>query len=364
MAVRNETKRVVAGMSGGVDSSVAVVLLLEQGYEVIGLTLKVWSEECAQRSEGLCCGPDAAQDARRVAHTLGIRHYVVNATEDFQRQVVQRFADEYRAGRTPNPCILCNQTTKFGTLIQYARNLDAPYVATGHYAQIDRTLPSGRTGLRRGRDARKDQSYFLFSLSQDQLAHTLLPLGDLTKEQTRAVAREHGLVTADKKESMEICFVPDYDYGRFLVDAGWVRKRRGEIVDLQGRVLGHHEGIEFFTIGQRKGLRVAAAHPLYVVGLDPANNRVRVGTAIDLERDGFLVERCNWIAFAEPLAPFHALAKIRYQHPGTPATVTPLPQGQAKVTLHHPQRAITPGQACVFYQEDCVVGGGWIATDS
>ena len=348
-------------MSGGVDSSSAAALLLEQGHEVIGITLKVWPQDCISRSEDRCCGPEAVHDALGVSHKLGIRHYLMNEVEDFNKNVVQYFADEYKAGRTPNPCVMCNEKTKFGTLIRCARQLDADFIATGHYARIDRESVPGRALLRRGRDPRKDQSYFLFSLKQDQLAFILFPLGDLTKPETREVARSCQLKTADKEESMEICFVPDKNYGAFLTTAGLVQKHRGEIVDTAGRVLGHHDGIEFYTIGQRKGLGISSPKPLYVIDLDPASNRVIVGDDDALDRDEFVVDRCNWIPFDEPPASFEALTKIRYNHPGTDATITPLPHGRARVKLHIPQRAVTPGQACVFYQEDLVLGGGWIA---
>lgn len=355
--------RVVVGISGGVDSSTAAALLLQQGYEVIGVTLKLWPQECTARAEDKCCGPEAVMDARRVCAELGIKHYLINEVEHFRRHVIQYFAAEYQAGRTPNPCVMCNQHTKFGTLLRCARQLEAAYIATGHYARVETHPSSGRTLLLRGCDPRKDQSYFLFSLSQEFLARTLLPLGGLTKPQTREAARARRLKTADKKESMEICFVPGNDYGAFLRDSGLVRPHRGEIVDLAGRVLGYHEGIEFYTIGQRRGLRLSAARPLYVVDLDPATNRVIVGQADALVCAEFLVERCNWIAFEQPAGPFQAVARIRYNHPGTLAAVTPVSNGRCRVTLRHPQRAVTPGQACVFYDGDLVLGGGWISRE-
>jgi len=357
----NKKARVVVGMSGGVDSSTAAALLVEQGYDVIGVTLKLWKQDCFSPSQDLfkCCGSRAAADVRAVCDHLGIPFHLIDGAEEFQRRVISHFAAEYRAGRTPNPCILCNEHLKFGTLIQRAEQFGAEYVATGHYARLERA--NGRVLLKRGRDPRKDQSYFLFSLRQDQLARALFPVGDQTKSATREAARHRSLKTAEKKESMEICFVPDNNYGRFLQQAGLVQKHRGEIVDLRGRVLGHHDGIEFYTIGQRKGLRIAAGKPIYVVDLDAANNRVIVGDESALNRDEFTVDRCNWIAFDTPPASFDATVKIRYNHPGTPATVIPQSGSKAKVKLHTPQRAITPGQAAVFYQDDLVVGGGWIA---
>ena len=362
-------------MSGGVDSSATAALLLEQGYEVIGITLKLWPQDCVNRAEDKCCGPQAVADARSVCHKLDIPYYLIDEAAEFQKHVIQYFADEYKAGRTPNPCVMCNQNLKFGRLIDRADQLGAKFIATGHFARIERTLtpslshPMGEGGrrpgegrylLKRGRDARKDQSYFLFSLRQDQLARALFPLGEKTKSDTREVARHCHLKTADKEESMEICFVPDNDYGKFLEQANLAQKHRGEIRDLHGRVLGHHDGIEFYTIGQRKGLGLSSPQPLYVIELDAAANRVVVGDESALDRDEFLVERCNWIPFDSPPDQLEVTTKIRYNHPGTPATVTSLGHGRAKVKLHTPQRAVTPGQAAVFYQEDLVVGGGWI----
>ena len=352
--------RVVVGMSGGVDSSAAAALLLEQGYDVVGITLKLWPQDCVSRAEDKCCGPQAVMDARNVSHKLGIPYYLVDEAEDFQKQVISYFAEEYKAGRTPNPCVMCNEKLKFGTLINRARQLGAEYIATGHFARVEKEPATGRMLLRRGRDMRKDQSYFLFSLRQEQLARSLFPLGEMTKTDTRGVARQNALKTAEKEESMEICFVPDKDYGRFLQQAKLVDKHRGDIVSLHGHVLGQHEGIEFYTIGQRKGLGLTSPKPLYVIELDAVNNRVVVGDETALDRDEFSVERCNWIPFDAPPESLEVTAKIRYNHPGTAATITPQTNGGALVKLHQPQRAITPGQACVFYQDDLVVGGGWI----
>jgi len=352
--------RVVVGMSGGVDSSAAAALLLDQGYEVVGITLKLWPQDCVSRAEDKCCGPQAVMDARAVCHKLGIPYYLIDEANAFQKQVIAYFAEEYKAGRTPNPCVMCNEKLKFGALLDRARQLGAERVATGHFARLEKSPDGRRTLLRQGRDARKDQSYFLFSLRQNQLERALFPLGEMTKQDTREVARECQLKTADKEESMEICFVPDNDYGKFLSDAKLVQRHRGDIVDLRGQVLGQHDGVEFFTIGQRKGLGISSPKPLYVIELDAASNRVVVGDDSALERDQFEVERCNWIPFDEPPAEMRVSAKIRYHHPGTEATVRPLTGGGASVTLHEPQRAITPGQACVFYEGDLVVGGGWI----
>ena len=370
-------------MSGGVDSSAAAALLLEQGYDVVGVTLKLWPQDCVSRAEDKCCGPQAVMDARSVCHKLGVPYYLIDEAAEFQSKVINYFAAEYKAGRTPNPCVMCNQNLKFGTLIDRADQLGAEFIATGHFARVERVgssrreeahsyssagsqslLTSAATGrylLKRGRDSRKDQSYFLFSLRQDQLSRAMFPLGEKTKSDTREVARHCNLKTADKEESMEICFVPDNDYGGFLQQAGLAQKHRGEIVDLHGHVLGHHDGIEFYTIGQRKGLGITTAKPVYVVELDAENNRVVIGDESALDRDEFIVDRCNWIPFDNLSEPIEVTAKIRYSHPGTAATVTPLANGRANVKLHQPQRAITPGQAAVFYQDDLVVGGGWIS---
>jgi len=383
-------------MSGGVDSSATAALLLEQGYEVIGITLKLWPQDCVNRAEDKCCGPQAVTDARSVCHKLDIPYYLIDEAGEFQKHVIQYFADEYKAGRTPNPCVMCNQNLKFGRLINRADQLGADFIATGHFARVERAakafefgssrreeaqissaecgvrsaessqslLTSAATGrylLKRGRDLRKDQSYFLFSLRQDQLARAIFPLGEKTKSDTREVARHCNLKTADKEESMEICFVPDNNYGGFLQSANLVQKHRGNITDVYGHVLGQHDGIEFYTIGQRRGLGITTPKPVYVVELDAENNRVVVGDESALDRDEFTADRCNWHPFEKLGEPIEVTAKIRYNHPGAPATVTPLDGNRVKVKMHSPARAITPGQAAVFYQDDLVVGGGWIA---
>src|SRR5260221_171241 len=358
--------RVVVGMSGGVDSSATAALLIEQGYDVVGVTLKLWPQDCVSRAEDKCCGPQAVMDARSVCHKLGIPYYLIDEAAEFQSKVIQYFADEYKAGRTPNPCVMCNQNLKFGRLIDRANQLGAEFIATGHFARVEKSTDSasaGRILLKRGRDSRKDQSYFLFSLRQDQLARAMFPLGEKTKSDTREVARHCNLKTADKEESMEICFVPDNDYGKYLQQANLAHKHRGDIVSVDGRVLGQHDGIEFYTIGQRKGLGLSSPRPLYVIELDARANRVVVGDDSQLERDQFSVDRCNWIPFSIPPGTLEVTARIRYNHPGTPATITPLPGGKAAVKLHTPQRAVTPGQAAVFYQDDLVVGGGWILAE-
>ena len=344
-------------MSGGVDSSAAASRLLQQGYEVIGITMKLWPEACQNRVEEKCCGPQAVADARAVAQQLGIPHYVVDEQAQFQKQVMDYFVDEYRAGRTPNPCILCNEGLKFGTLLDKARALGAGSVATGHYAILER---GDRMRVRKGRDERKDQSYFLFSLSQQQLAGALFPMGDITKQETRAIAAQLGLKVAAKEESQEICFVAD-DYRRFLREAG-VAEHAGDIVDAAGRVLGRHPGVEFFTIGQRRGLGIATGRPLYVIAIDATRNRVVVGDESALTSAECIVERCNWVSIAAPDQPREASVKIRSQHPGSAATLEPSDGGaRVRVRFARPERAVTPGQAAVFYDGDLMLGGGWIA---
>jgi tRNA-specific 2-thiouridylase len=402
----NKTKqRVLLGMSGGVDSSVAGYLLREQGYEVIGVTMKVWPQDCISRAEDKCCGPQAVADARGVAHALGIPHYVVDEADQFERVVIDYFASEYQAGRTPNPCVMCNEKLKFGNLWSKARALGCDYIATGHYAVIEHVVAGGDDPgcvdarvrsetagvipqprdyryavLRKGVDPRKDQSYFLFSLRQPQLRRALTPLGTMTKPQIRKIARSLGLKVADKIDSQEICFVPGNDYKAFLRShLGENEFHRGEIYDVDGNFIGEHDGIEMFTIGQRKGLPGGSPRPRYVVDLDPATNRVVVGDADDLVVDEFEIDNVNWHPVAGGVDPgslgadrvagvtapgyneqIEATVKIRYNHPGTVATVTPLENDRARVRLHEPQRAVTPGQAAVIYDADIVLGGGWI----
>lgn len=349
--------RVVVGMSGGVDSSVAAYLLKEQGYEVVGVTMKVWPQDCISRAEDKCCGPQAIADARSVAHALGVPHYVVDEAVNFERAVIDYFTAEYQAGRTPNPCVMCNEKVKFGNLWGKAKAIGADYIATGHYAIAEHT--PGRTILRKGRDPRKDQSYFLFSLRQAQLQRVLLPLGGMEKTEIRAIARQLGLKTADKQDSQEICFVPGNDYKAFLRShMGEKEFHPGRLRDTAGQDLGPHEGIELFTIGQRKGLPGGSASPRYVVDIDPESATVIVGEAEDLICDEFTINNTIW--HCDSTAPFEVNVKIRYANPGATATVYPGENGEARVRLHEPQRAVTPGQAAVCYLGDEVLGGGWI----
>ena len=357
------------GMSGGVDSSVAGYLLREQGYDVIGVTMKVWPQDCISRAEDKCCGPQAVADARAVAHSLGIPHYVVDEADQFERTVIDYFTSEYQAGRTPNPCVMCNEKLKFGNLWGKAEALGCDYIGTGHYAIIEHH--GDRAVLRKGVDPRKDQSYFLFSLRQPQLRRALTPLGTMRKPEIRKIAHSLGLKVADKIDSQEICFVPGNDYKAFLRShLGENEFHRGEIYDVAGNFVGEHDGIELFTIGQRKGLPGGSARPRYVVDLDPETNRIIVGDAEDLVCDQFEIDRTNWITPELPdegidlsrrsSAKAEVTVKIRYSHPGTPATLTLLENHCARIRLHEPQRAVTPGQAAVIYGDDVVIGGGWI----
>jgi len=353
-------QRVLLGMSGGVDSSVAGYLLRQSGYEVVGVTMKVWPQDCISRAEDKCCGPQAVADARAVAHSLGIPHYVVDEADEFERTVINYFASEYQAGRTPNPCVMCNEKVKFGNLWTKAEALGCDYIATGHYAIVEHSSANGRAVLRKGIDAKKDQSYFLFSLRQPQLQRALTPLGAMSKPEIRRIARTLGLKVADKADSQEICFVPGNDYKAFLRShMGQDEFHRGGIYDVNGAFLGNHDGIELFTIGQRKGLPGGSARPRYVVDLDPETNRVIVGDAEHLVCDEFEIDNCNWIV-AVGDEPRHVIVKIRYSHAGTEATLFPLDGHRARIQLHEPQRAVTPGQAAVAYDNDVVVGGGWI----
>jgi tRNA-uridine 2-sulfurtransferase len=355
--------RIVVGMSGGVDSSVAAALLVEAGYDVVGVTMRVWawqpSVETTSRF-GSCCGTEAVDDARRVAGTLGIPYYLLNMTDEFDRAVIGPFAESYRQGRTPVPCVACNTDLKFGSLLGRARAWEAVAVATGHYARVEHDSRRNRFTLRRARDRRKDQSDFLWPLTQSQLASARFPVGDLTKDEVRECARRLGLATADKPESQEICFVPDDDYRAYLRARDPGTFRAGAIVDRDGRHLGTHGGIAGFTIGQRKGLGLTGRRPLYVVDLDAATGRVIVGAEADLEQDRLEVSRASFVSGDTPAGPLRITAKIRHNHEPAAATVHPRGPGRAEVVFDTPQRAVTPGQSCVWYDGDEVVGGGVI----
>ncbi len=365
--------RVVVGMSGGVDSSVAAALLKEQGYDVVGIMLRLWSEPASGEDDGesavenRCCSLESMSDARRVAAKLDIPFYVVNVEEPFQRTIVDYFYDEYAAGRTPNPCLRCNRHIRFTLLLERALALGADYLATGHYVRVDDDPLTGRRRLRRGVSDEKDQSYVLHVLTQDRLRHALFPLGEYTKPQVRAMAAERGLPVAAKPESQEICFVAANDYRGFMrryADAtGRAAPRPGPIVDMSGTRLGEHSGLAYYTVGQRKGLGVSAREPLHVLRLDASRNAVVVGPASALERDSFTVRQITYTSGDEPREPFEADVKVRYKAQPVSALVTPLRDGRAAIRLREPQSAVTPGQAAVFYggaTRDEVLGGGLI----
>jgi tRNA-specific 2-thiouridylase len=352
--------RVVVAMSGGVDSSVAASLLADAGHDVVGLSMQLYDQREGAESFGSCCSLDDLQDARRVAAAIGVPHYIVNFEEEFQQTVVRNFVAEYASGRTPIPCVHCNADLKFSTLLDRASGFDAAGVATGHYARVRFDEDLGRFRLLRGVDRDKDQSYFLFTLTQDQLAHALFPVGHLTKAEVRAHADRLGLAVANKPDSHEICFVPDHDTGGFVERQLAAAPAGGDIVDSSGRVVGQHRGIHRYTVGQRKGLGISGAVPLYVVKLEPADARVVVGTREELGGTTVEASGVNWIAGTPPATPRRVTARIRHRHADAPATVTSTGDASARLVFDEPQTAIAPGQAVVFYDDEDVVGGGWI----
>ncbi len=352
-------------MSGGVDSSLTAYLLKETGYEVIGATMRIWGPEKDLPSHTPadfygCCDVSGVEDARRVAQQLGIPFYVLNLQEQFEEEVISYFCEEYLRARTPNPCILCNEKVKFGPLLGKAQELDAAFISTGHYARVEYDQARRRYLLKKGKDAKKDQSYVLFSLSQNQLSHALFPLGNSQKEDVRKKAMDLGLRVHDRPESQEICFIPGVDYRPFLRSRVSRKIEAGDIVDTKGRILGKHKGLPFYTIGQRKGLGLSAGKPLYVVGFDRERNLLFVGEKQEVYGSGLIADRANWIAIDELRRPIRVKAKIRYAHREADATVEPSTDGTVKVGFIQPQEAITPGQAVVFYDGDMVIGGGWI----
>lgn len=353
-------KKVVVGMSGGVDSSVAAYLLMEQGYEVIGITMQVTPEDKEfEEREGGCCSLSDVNDARKVADKLGIYFYVMNFREVFEKKVIQNFVSEYLAGRTPNPCIACNKYIKFDELYQRARAIGADYVATGHYANIVKDENTGRYLLLKSKDQRKDQTYALYNLTQEQLEHSLLPLGDYTKERIREIAEEQDLVVARKPDSVEICFIPDNNHGGFIEKRHPDKAKPGYFVDANGKKLGMHKGIFNYTIGQRKGLGIALGKPAFVIDIIPEKNLVVIGDEEEIFKSGLYAEELNFIPFDKLEGEMRVSAKIRYSAKECPATIYPYKNGVA-VKFDQPQRAITRGQSVVFYDGDVVVGGGII----
>ena len=346
-------------MSGGVDSSVAAYLLKEQGYDVIGVTMQIWQEDKEyEEREGGCCSLSAVDDARRVAQKLDIPFYVLNFRDSFKRNVIDYFVDEYIQGRTPNPCIACNKYLKFDELLQKAKGIGADYVATGHYAKIEERY--GRFQLIRSKDDRKDQTYALYNLTQEQLEHTLMPCGEFTKDKIREIAKEIGLDVHNKKDSEEICFIPDNNHGRYICEATPNKVRPGNFVDKYGNVLGKHKGIVYYTIGQRKGLGLALGRPVFVTDINPVTNTVVVGPEEDIFKTDLVCKDINFISIDKLEGPMEVEAKIRYSARPAKATISPMENGRVKVSFEDKQRAITKGQSVVFYKDDLVVGGGII----
>ncbi len=366
--------KIAVAMSGGVDSSAAAAILKDQGHELVGFTMQLWDQrrginvdENGDPLPSRCCSLDDVYDARRVAEELGFPFYVLNLERDFERDVVQPFVSSYLNGETPIPCVACNSRLKFASLDRLAVSLGCEKVATGHYARVEFDPAANRYRLLRGRNEQKDQSYFLWELTQEQLSRALFPLGEMSKPEARDAARQHNLIgVAEKKESQEICFVPDGDYAGFIdryleaEDATDRLPGKGEIVDASGRIVGEHEGIHRYTVGQRRGIGIADQRPLYVLSINADRNRVTVGPAEELLSSEFTAAGVNWITFENPSEPVRADVRVRYRHTAAPATITPLPDARARIVFDEPQRAITPGQATVFYRGDETVGGGWI----
>jgi tRNA-specific 2-thiouridylase len=361
---KEPSKTVVVAMSGGVDSSTAAVLLNEQGYRVIGITMKLWQyDQDGSNPDQLsgCCASDSCNDARLVCSALGISHYVFNFSEQFQQQVVQYFVQEYLSGRTPNPCVRCNARIKWKTLFDKAQELGADYLATGHYARVFFNQPTNRHELHRAVDLKKDQSYALWGLQQSDLAHTIFPLGNLTKTQVRLLAKKNHLPTAERRESQEICFIPDNNYHRLITD----RQKEigaGEIVSTDGQIIGSHQGYPFYTVGQRRGLGGGFKEPMYVVDIDAAQNRITIGSEQALYARELMVEQVNWVSRAGITEPMAAMIKIRYNDTLHAGTLFPSLDQEIRIRMADPVRSITPGQSAVFYDGDVLLGGGIIKT--
>ena len=356
-----DKKTVCVGMSGGVDSSVAAYLLKEQGYNVIGVTMQIWQDEDADQisEHGGCCGLSAVNDARRVAAQLEIPYYVMNFKEDFRKYVIDYFVDEYRNGRTPNPCIACNRYVKWESLLRRSLSIGGDYIATGHYARVEQ-LPNGRYTLRVAKGIEKDQTYALYNLTQDQLSKTLMPVGEYNKTQIRQIAADIGIQVANKPDSQDICFVPDGDYAGYLEREEGLKAVPGNFVDMNGKVLGTHKGIIHYTIGQRKGLGLAMGHPVFVVDIIPETNEVVIGENADTFSKELIADKTNFMSVERPEDGMQVIGKIRYAHKGAPCRIYMLDDDRVRVVFDEPVRAATKGQAVVFYEDDHIVGGGTI----